>query len=84
MTTLLNDIILKNNIIEHMGSSDNPVEFFTGLTFKRLIFMVILPVIGFIFLAFILKRKYDAKKEKDEITLNGFYDVDDGWRDTLI
>jgi len=57
MTTLLNDIILKNNIIEHMGSSDNPVEFFTGLTFKRLIFMVILPVIGFIFFGFYLKTQ---------------------------
>ncbi len=73
---LLNDIIVKNHIIEHMGS-DKPAEFFTQLTFKRLIFTVILPVIGFIFMAFILKRKYEAKKEKDEITLYGFYEMDE-------
>ncbi len=76
MTNLLNDIIVKNHIIEHMGA-DKPAEFFTQLTFKRLIFTVILPMIGFIFMAFILKRKYEAKKEKDEITLYGFYEMDD-------
>jgi hypothetical protein len=72
MSNLLNDVLLKNGIIEHIGA-DRPPVLFAGLTFTRLFFIVIIPVIILIFIAFILKRKYDAKKAKDDITLNGFY-----------
>jgi hypothetical protein len=71
-SNLLSDVILKNGIIEHIGS-DRPPVLFAGLTFSRLFFIVIVPVIMLLFIAFILKKKYDAKKAKDDITLNGFY-----------
>jgi hypothetical protein len=77
--TLINDIILKAGLIERIGNSDRPVELevFKGISYYKLFFTFILPLICFIFLAFILKRKYETKKRKDEITLNGFYIPDE-------
>ena len=72
MSNLISDVILKNGIIEHIGA-DRPPVLFAGLTFTRLFFLVIVPLIILIFIAFILKKKYEAKKAKDDITLNGFY-----------
>jgi hypothetical protein len=74
MTTLLNDVIIKTGIIEHIGSTDRPAQYFTGLTFSRMFFVIVLPIFVLILLSFILKRRYDAKKAKDDIILNGFYD----------
>jgi dolichyl-phosphate-mannose--protein O-mannosyl transferase len=73
MTHLLNDVILKTGLIEHIGS-DRPVELFSGLTITRVFFLIILPICIFIMLSFILKRRYEAKIAKDDIILNGFYD----------
>lgn len=81
MTILLNDVILKTGLIEHIGS-DRPVELFTGLTFTRAFFLIILPICIFIIVSFILKKRYDSKMEKDEIILKGFYDTtDDDYED---
>jgi hypothetical protein len=73
MTTLLNDVILKTGLIEHIGS-ERPVELFSGLTFVRSFFIIILPICAFIAVSFILKKRYEAKRAKDDIILNGFYD----------
>ncbi len=73
MTVLLNDVILKTGIIEHIGSRPTEFSLFSGLTFTRVIFVIILPVLILISMSFILKRRYEAKKAKDEIILNGFY-----------
>ena len=74
--TLLNDVILKSGLIQHIGY-DKPIEWFKELTFKRIFFIIIVPLICIIIIAFILKSKYEAKKRKDAITLNGFYKYDD-------
>jgi hypothetical protein len=77
MTILLNDVILRTGIIEHIGSRPMEFSLFSGLTFSRLIFGIILPLMILIFMSFILKRRYEAKKAKDEIILNGFYNPRD-------
>ncbi len=77
MTILLNDVILKTGIIEHIGSTDRPVQLFTDLTFTRLFFVIILPLLVLIILSFILKKRYEAKKAKDDIILYGFYETHD-------
>lgn len=73
MTTLLNDVIIKTGLIEHIGA-DRPVELFSGLTFARSFFIIILPICGLIAVSFILKKRYEAKRAKDDIILKGFYD----------
>ena len=75
--TLINDMILKTKLIEHIGNSDKPLELFLGFTYTKLFFAFILPLICLIFFMFILKNRYNNKKRKDEIILTGFYKVKD-------
>lgn len=77
MSSLLSDVIVKNGILEHISSIDRPISLFTELTFSRLFFTVIVPLIILVIIAFILKHKYHAKKAKDDIILAGFYQIDD-------
>lgn len=79
MTTLLNDVILKTGLLEHIGTVEKPfeIDFFRQITYSHLFFSFIFPLICFILVAFMFKDRYEAKKRKDDIILNGFYTPDE-------
>lgn len=68
MVSLLNDVILKTGLIERI-SSEQGIQWFKDIKFINIVINLLLPLLIVITVAFFLKRRYDIKKHREEITV---------------
>lgn len=73
---LINDILIRAGIITDISNSGQTVEWFKGITFTDFMFTYILPLAFFLAMAMYLKMRYNKKRERDEITLRPFLNLD--------
>lgn len=74
---LINDILIKAGIITEISNGGvNTIEWFKDITFMDFASTYILPLLFFLALAFYLKSRYTKKRERDEITLRPFLNLD--------
>lgn len=74
---LINDILIRAGIITEISNGATPqIVWFKNITFMDFAFTYIIPLCFFLALAFYLKSRYNKKRERDEITLRPFLNLD--------
>lgn len=74
---LINDILIRAGIITEISQGGTKtIEWFKDITIMDFIFTYILPLCFFIALASYLKIRYNKKRNRDEITLRPFLNLE--------
>jgi hypothetical protein len=73
---LINDILIRAGVITELSKGNAKTEWFKGITFTDFSFTHIFPLLFFLAIAFYLKSRYNKKRERDEITLRPFLNLD--------
>jgi len=73
---LINDILIRAGVITDISKGGmQQVEWFKDITFIDFVFTYVLPLAFFLALAMYLKMRYTKKRERDEITLRPFLNL---------
>lgn len=74
---LINDILIRTGVITEISKGGvQTVEWFKDVTFMSFLTTYILPFAFFLALAIYLKMRYNKRRERDEITLRPFLDLE--------
>lgn len=77
--SLVNDFIRKTGLISKIAAF-NQIEWFKGITFVDIVMTLILPCAIAIIISFILKQRYDKRKQRrEQLELPYSEDSDSDW-----
>lgn len=73
---LINDVLIKAGIITDMAREQTGIQWFKDITPIGFVATYIIPILFFLSIAIVLKARYVRRRQRDEITLRPFLNLD--------